>query len=246
MDKNRWRLGLGAGLILASAALYFVHYLIFHDAHHIFVYLMGDIAFVPIEVLLVTLILHELLSLRERRALLQKLNMTTGLFFTVMGTQLLAQLLRFAPNAAELSQRLRGMKDWGKADYKQRRAECARLDAKPDCTRGDLGRVAALLSAHRGFLLDLLGNPNLLEHEAFTDLLWAVMHLSEELSNRPDFEDLPRSDLDHLAGDVNRALGLLLREWLAYMQHLSEEYPYLFSLALRTLPWDPEADPVVQ
>jgi len=31
-------------------------------------------------------------------------------------------------------------------------------------------------------LLGLLGNPNLLEHDSFTDLLWAVFHLMEELS----------------------------------------------------------------
>jgi hypothetical protein len=38
---------------------------------------------------------------------------------------------------------------------------------------------------------------------------------------------------------------LLVSEWLDYMQHLKRNYPYLFSLAIRTNPFDPEASPVV-
>ena len=48
-------------------------------------------------------------------------------------------------------------------------------------------QVEALVNLHnflakkREILLHLLENPNLLEHESFTDLLWAVFHLSDEL-----------------------------------------------------------------
>jgi hypothetical protein len=49
-----WQAILGIFLILLSAILYLIHFAIFRDAHHIFLYLIGDIAFVPIEVLLVT------------------------------------------------------------------------------------------------------------------------------------------------------------------------------------------------
>jgi len=34
--------------------------MIFTDAHHIFIYLVGDIAFVFIKVLLVTMIIHQM------------------------------------------------------------------------------------------------------------------------------------------------------------------------------------------
>jgi len=47
-------------------------------------------------------------------------------------------------------------------------------------------------------VLRLLENPNLLEHEAFT-------------------------------------------EWLSHMEHLKSDYPYLFSLAVRSNPFDPNA-----
>lgn len=50
----------------------------------------------------------------------------------------------------------------------------------------------------------------------------------------------------HLAGDVDRVYGLLARFWLEYMRYLKGNYPYLFSLAVRTNPFDECASPVVQ
>jgi hypothetical protein len=90
-------------------------------------------------------------------------------------------------------------------------------------------------------LLGLLENPNLLEHESFTDLLWAVFHLTEELGCRTDLKNLPDTDYAHLSGDIKRVYILLISEWLAYMKHLKDTYPYLFSLSVRTNPFDPNA-----
>ena len=91
----------------------------------------------------------------------------------------------------------------------------------------------------RGFLLRLLENPNLLAHEAFTELLLAVTHVAEELDYRERLGTLPRSDCAHLSGDIRRAYGLLIREWLRYMEHLKANYPYLFSLAIGSIPLTP-------
>jgi len=102
------RVLFGLLLVLLSVFFYAAHYVVFKDAHHIFIYLIGDIAFVFIEVLLVTLIIH------------------------------------------------------------------------------------------------------------------------------------------HILGDIKRAYCLLVREWLAHMEHLKNDYPYLFSLAVRMNPFDPNASPQVQ
>jgi hypothetical protein len=106
--------------------------------------------------------------------------------------------------------------------------------------RTSIGK-SCFLTAEKQFLLSLLGNPNLLEHETFTELLWAVFHLAEELGNRQDVSSLPASDYDHLIGDIKRVYVLLGSEWLSYMKHLQENYPYLFSLAVRTNPFNPAA-----
>jgi len=93
---------LGISLVLASTALYLSHYLIFRDPHHIFIFTIGDIAFVPIEVLLVTLVIHRLLSEREKRSKLEKLNMVIGAFFSEVGTELLTYFPDFDPKLEEI------------------------------------------------------------------------------------------------------------------------------------------------
>jgi len=242
---RNWRVRLGVALVALSAAIYFVHFLIFGDAHHIFIYLLGDVAFVPVEVLLVTLIIHELLGRRERSAMLKKLNMVIGAFFSEVGTELLARFAAFDPQTDDARSGLVVTRDWTERDFAAAAARFRDADRPVDPRRGDLPGLRDFLAARRGFLLRLLENPNLLEHERFTELLWAVFHLTEELSSRPGLEDLPGSDLEHLAGDIRRAYGRLIAQWLAYMRHLKVDYPYLFSLATRANPLDPRASVVV-
>jgi hypothetical protein len=95
-------------------------------------------------------------------------------------------------------------------------------------------------------MLALLENPQLYEHDRFTDLMHAVFHLAEELISRERLVDLPNPDYDHLSGDITRVYGQLVVEWLTYMQHLKKHYPYLFSLAMRTNPFDAHASAIVQ
>jgi hypothetical protein len=111
---------------------------------------------------------------------------------------------------------------------------------------GDLETLRDFLLRKRDFLMRLLENPNLLEHDSFSSLLLAVFHLTEELAQRTNLHRLTAADRQHLAGDVQRGYFLLIKEWLAYMAHLKTHYPYLFSLALRTNPFDPFATPEIQ
>ena len=120
------------------------------------------------------------------------------------------------------------------------------LDYKINSQLGNLEDMKSFLLSKRFFFLGLLQNPNLLEHESFTELLWAVFHLTEELSYRPQTTHLPDADYDHLSNDIKRAYVKLISEWLRYMRHLQIQYPYLFSLAVRTNPFDPEASVIIQ
>jgi hypothetical protein len=235
----------GLVLIMLSVFFYVVHYLIFRDAHHIFLYLIGDIAFVFIEVLLVTLIIHQVLAEREKRSMLKKLNMVIGAFFSEVGTPLLKYFIGFDANAGQISKHLIVSNDWSPEHFAQMRAMLKHHDYKIDSRIGDLRSLKEFVVDKRAFLLRLLENPNLLEHETFTELLWAVFHLAEELSHRTTVKDLPETDYVHLSGDIKRVQGFLMREWLSHMEHLKSEYPYLFSLAVRTNPFDPVASPEV-
>ena len=54
-------------------------------------------------------------------------------------------------------------------------------------------------------------------------------HLMEELEKREDVKHLPPTDYQHLSGDTVRVYSLMTQEWLQYMEHLKNNYPYLFS-----------------
>lgn len=98
----------------------------------------------------------------------------------------------------------------------------------------------------RNLLLRLIENPVLLEHETFTELLMAVFHFEEELRCRGDLNQLPQTDREHLASDAQRVYVLLGYEWVDYMEHMKENYPYLFNFAIRVNPFDREDRVVVK
>ena len=246
MKRHAWLVATAAILIALSAAAYGVHYLAFRDAHHIFIYLIGDIAFVPIEVLLVVLVLERMLSRREKQLTLQKLNMVIGTFFSELGTELLGRLTGYVENRDEMRSHLDVQSDWSDQDFKRAADIVRTFDDKMTMTSSDLHSLRTTLLDKRGLLLTLLANPNLLEHERFTNLLWAIFHLTEELVARDSLDDLPESDLTHLAGDIKRAYSILTVEWLLYCQHLQKAYPYIFSIVVRTHPFQDEPCPVVK
>ncbi|KPJ51356.1 hypothetical protein AMJ40_00195 [candidate division TA06 bacterium DG_26] len=246
MKYVKWQTLLGLALVILSAIFYFIHYTIFRDPHHIFIYLVGDIAFVFIEVLLVTLIIHELLSQREKRARLEKLNMVIGTFFSEVGTELLAYFSDFDPSLDRLKGELAVKNDWAEKEFQSTAKRLREYNYEIDIQRIDPGGVRDFLMSKRDFLLRLLENPTLLEHERFTGLLRAVFHLTEELAGRKSLKELPDSDYAHLKGDMKRVYVILVHQWLDYMKHLKGNYPYLFSLAMRTNPFDQNASIVVK
>ncbi len=235
---------LALAFLALSAVLYFVHYLIFGDVHHIFIYMLGDLAFLPLEVLLVVLIIERVLARREKQAKLQKLNMVVGAFFTEVGNHLLNELFPYFKNKAEIAEQLDINAKWTKKDFRRAADYAYHLEIELDCRDVDLAALKKFLSEKRTFTLTLLENPNLLEHDRFTDLLWAVTHLDEELEARRSLKDLPQKDLEHLAGDIQRMYDHLASEWLDYVEHLKANYPFLFSLILRTHPFQEKPSPV--
>lgn len=241
MKRAAWQIILGVSLIVASALLYFEQIKLFHSPRDTFFYLFQDLAFIPIQVLLVTVIVDRVLRMRERAALLKKLNMVIGAFFSEVGTKLLRYFIGFDADARAMGGKLLVTAAWDDQRFTSAIRELRAHHVQMDCTRGDLEGLREFLVARRGFLLGLLENQNLLEHETFTELLWAVFHLMEELDARSDVRTLARPDCEHLAGDIKRAATILITEWLSYLRHLKQDYPYLFSLAVRTNPFDPEA-----
>jgi hypothetical protein len=246
MESRKWYIVLSSLLIGFSVVSYVIQIAIFHRAEDTFFYMLQEIAFVPIQVLLVTFIIARLLSEREKRTLLKKLNMLIGAFYSEVGTHLMKYCSSFSFDLSDLAPHLLVTGSWTHKDFVAAMRQIHIVDPKIDSRRNDLKELKRFLEDKRVFLLSLLANPNLLDHDTFTDLLWAVFHLLEELSSRPVLEGLPETDYNHLTGDINRAYRQLLSEWLSYMEHLKGDYPYLFSLAVRLNPMDASASPVIR
>lgn len=245
MNDRRWQISFGVGLIILSMILYALHFLIFHDLHHIGIYTLADIAFLPLEILLVTLVFHQVLASRDRRQRKEKLNMVIGAFFSSLGTELLTYISNNDPNLDEVRPHLIVTDAWTDETFREVEMRLKQHPCRIRIERVDLEAVKRFLGSREEFLLRLLENPVLLEHEAFTELLRAIFHFNEELQRRPGFSDLPGTDMAHLAGDLERIYGLLIREWLDYMRYLQKNYSYLFSLAMRTNPFDETASAIV-
>lgn len=244
--KNRTFLIIVAFILVAcSALIYFIHYLIFHDEHHIFIFMLHDIAFLPLEVLIVGLVIERILAKRESEDRLRKLNMVVGAFYSEVGRPLTATLLQATPLCGEIVDKLHVSGSWSQKDYASARyyIENNRLITFENL---NLEQLRSFLVDKRAFMLRLIENPNLLEHEKFTDLLLSCFHLMEELETRPTLDELPPNDITHIKNDILRAFKFLAVEWLDYMLHLKSGYPFLYSHYLRISPYQINPSAVIE
>jgi hypothetical protein len=232
-------------LAVLSDLRYFADYTILGTLRDTVSSLLGNLAFLPIYVIFVTLMVEQAMKERERQTIMRKLNMVIGVFFSEVGNRLLKELSAYVVMGDDLRRELQVTAQWHEADFRLAQAYLRAHNPAIDSTGRDKQLLKEFLLARRGFLVGLLENQNLMEHEQFTDLLWAVFHLVEELEARTSFDAMPRSDVEHINGDIKRVFGYLSREWLAYMKHLKQDYPYLFSLAVRRNPMVDNPDPHV-
>ncbi|WP_083553141.1 potassium channel family protein [Syntrophotalea acetylenivorans] len=183
---------------------------------------------------------------RDNQIRLQKLQMVIGLFFSEAGTELMRFFVAADCHREELEQVLNLDDNWNARSYQTALKKLDRHLYKVEVEKIDIDKLRAFIGEQSQLLVRLIESPYMLEHESFTDLLIAVMHLKEELQHRKGIEVLPESDNDHLCGDIRRAYSQLVFQWLLYVQHLQKNYPFLFSLTLRTNPFDRGASIVVR
>ncbi|HEY4745182.1 MAG TPA: hypothetical protein VIH45_11025 [Desulfuromonadaceae bacterium] len=232
-------------LAILSVVLYGADYRILGTVRDTLSSFLGNLAFLPIYVIFVTLMIEQTMKERERQTIMRKLNMVIGVFFSEVGNRLLKELSGYVVMGADLRRELHVTPQWHDEDFQRALDYLRSHDPAIDSSGRDKEHLKAFLTSRRGFLVGLLENQNLMEHEQFTDLLWAVFHLVEELDARESFDAMSKADTEHINGDIKRAFGYLSREWLAYMKHLKQDYPYLFSLAVRLNPMVDNPDPRV-
>jgi hypothetical protein len=178
-----------------------------------------------------------MLSRHEQQSRMEKLNMVIGVFFSEVGNRLLALFATADAQAQRLRQDFAVSGEWTADDWARVETTLDEVEYKVAWDDVDQENLRRLLFSHRDFLIRLLENPVLLEHESFTDVLWAIFHLADEVQFADEQDRLADGHRRHLGVDITRAYGRLARQWLHYMQHLQGRYPYLFALAIRTNPF---------
>lgn len=186
-----------------------------------------------------------LLARREEESRKERLGMIIGVFYSEIGFSLLKFLVEADPEALKIKNELLVDQDWTDENFD---AVCERLQShsyiiEPD--KINMEQLRGFLAKKGSTLLRLLENPNLMEHESFTDLLRAVFHLREELLHRNEFSNSQKADQEHLANDAKRIYRLLVKQWISHLEYLKNSYPYLYSLAVRTNPFSSNATPYI-
>lgn len=236
----------GVLLLASSIVLYSIQIMIFRREGDTWFYFLQDLSFIPIYILLVVVIVDRFLKIREKQSMMKKMNMVIGAFFSECGKDMLCLMIKFNSNSEAFHNDLLFDSSWDDAKFEKAKTTLKNVGMDINCGKSDIVELKNYLNSKMDFLLRLLENPILLEHDSFTDLLWAVSHLEQELACRKDLHKLSVTDSTHIDGDIKRAYVNLISEWLSYLAHLRKEYPYLYSLAVRTNPFDSNANPEVK
>lgn len=233
-------------LSFTSFAIYIIQLILYHSPRDTTFYFFQDIAFLPLQIAIVTIVIGKILNDREKKERIKKLNMTISVFYSEVGTELMMKLIQFITSYEELKPYLNISDGWSNKDFQKSAAFIKNYNVQISSTTADLQHLKSLLMLKRFFLFNMLENPNLLEHETFTDMLWSILHLADELLARENFDTLPDTDIKHLEIDIKRTVNAILVQWIGYMSHLKSDYPYLFSLEIRKNPFNNDRDIIIR
>ena len=235
------QMAIGIGLVLLSISLHFLHVMLFRDAHHTLIFLISDIAFVPLEVFFVTMVLDKILEKREKENLLIQLNMLVSLFYTKLGQDLLDLFVDCDKNIEAIRNNCHVDLENHKMDFKLAKQSMINHKHQIIIEEVNLKALKEILDKQESFLVNMISNPALSEHDTFSDLLLSLFHLRDELELRKvgdDQTEMKDYVLDHLRIDINRCYRHLSIEWVDYMKHLKEKYPFLYVTAIMKNPYD--------
>ncbi len=229
--KKRWleKLAIAAGLIFFSASLYTVAYLLFHDLESIKKYVVYHIPFLPIHALVLGIIIEEILAWRGKQEQKRKLNLFLGIFFRQMGVDFYVTMAEMVQNRDQLEELIMVGKDWDRRRIRKAQAAVRHFALRMNPDPELLARVFDILTEREHEIMDMTRNPNLWEFEEFYRALVALFHLIEESRFRGREKELSPAVREHLAGDVGKALKMLLGLWLRYLEFLKGSHPVLFS-----------------
>jgi len=215
-------------LIFLSFIMFLIHYLIFGQLENTEYYSFMNLCFIPINILAVALVFEKLVERRKKLERLSKLNMLVGLFFSDVGFILLKLIVAGDENIHSL--------ELDFTDLKTSDNKLQSYDHKVDFEKINYPELKKLVIESRDILSNLISNESILEHETFADLLMSLMHLRDEIIFL-QHKELTKDDCLHLKGDLNRVYKALTLQWINYLSHLKQFYPYQYGGAIKFNPF---------
>jgi voltage-gated potassium channel len=183
---------------------------------------------------------------REQQSRQNRVSALVGLFYSEVGNVLIRELVAADPGLEQFRKEVRIRAEWTERDFADLRVRVQRHQYAISYDPAAFERLRETLRTNTDLLLRLYENPTLTDEESFTELLRATLHLREELALRETLSDLPGTDTAHLAFDAQRVYAPLAQQWLEYVVLLRKVRPYLYSLAVRTNPFDEIRSPIVR
>lgn len=222
-------------LSIVSISTYIAQYLLFHKPNDQSFNILQDLAFLPVQVIVVTIIFNKLLGMLEKRTKDKNMNVLISAFFSDVGNSILYAMTDNRISEDQFAQMLDRAHFKDNRSFKAMTQQIREHKYRIDVTPEKLEALKYLLLQNRPVFLDMLDNSHLAEHDTFTDMLWALFHVADELAHQ-DMREPNRADLAHLRRDIQRAYPLLLLEWVQNLKYLHDEYPYMFDAAIRFSP----------
>lgn len=228
--------------ILLSAIIYLIHYLLFSNFYETLSSIILSLAYVPIGILYQTYIINKILETRERLKSEKKINVIIGSFYHEIGNQLINELIVGDNNIGAMREYFYMDDSWTPLNFE--RLERLLEDYICDIEFGvvEIGKLALFLDERDDFILRLITNPSLSECDRFNELLMSLLHLRDELQNKYYDNKLNECELDHVKNDLCKTYRYLVIEWVDYIKHLRDYYPFLYQKALRASPFDDRSE----
>lgn len=117
MKTISWEIRLGISLVILSSLIYTLKYFILGDPVNTYMYIFNAAGFLPLNVLFVTIVINKLLSIRAQRERLEKVNMVIGMFYSEIGTEMLACLSHNDPGVSKIKDHLLVSDRWSEKDF---------------------------------------------------------------------------------------------------------------------------------
>jgi len=237
----KWELKISVLLLLMSLFFYAINYLTFHDTTFIEKYILVQLGFLPISVLLVTIVLNSLIARRERKERMEKMNIIISSFFAEIGKDLLRYLSKYDERIEELVDDVVNIEKFSDEEFERLKEKMERRKYRIKIERMNLYELRKFLLDNKEFSVNLLDNPALMEHERFTELLWNLLHVTEELRRVMNFEALSQEDREDIRRDIELLYRLLSYEWVNYIHYLRKSYPHISVYEAKTNPFIPHS-----